>query len=139
MKNIQIKRKPVCVILHVNFVFVLQLQWLFLYIHAIIISSRSSVRSAVISFEQVKDDFCDCRDGSDEPGTPACMNGSFAYQNHGYIIHLTRLNTRRRVVASTTAFLLHFSTYVLQLYLLLFNNKKKQRWFFYLTYSFIIE
>ena len=37
------KRQPVCLILHVNFVFVLQLQWLF-YTRFIIISSRSSVR-----------------------------------------------------------------------------------------------
>ncbi|KAI7833984.1 glucosidase II beta subunit-like-domain-containing protein [Kickxella alabastrina] len=41
--------------------------------------------SAEIPFGRVNDDYCDCPDGSDEPGTSACNNGSFYCQNHGHI------------------------------------------------------
>ncbi|KAJ1718370.1 hypothetical protein LPJ61_006667, partial [Coemansia biformis] len=41
--------------------------------------------SKKIPFEHVNDDYCDCPDGSDEPGTSACNNGSFYCANHGHI------------------------------------------------------
>ncbi|KAI8321095.1 hypothetical protein GQ54DRAFT_325403 [Martensiomyces pterosporus] len=41
--------------------------------------------SAEIPFARVNDDYCDCPDGSDEPGTSACNNGSFYCANAGHI------------------------------------------------------
>ncbi|KAJ3104551.1 hypothetical protein HDU97_009063 [Phlyctochytrium planicorne] len=41
--------------------------------------------SKTIPSSAVNDDYCDCADGSDEPGTAACINGSFYCANEGHI------------------------------------------------------
>jgi protein kinase C substrate 80K-H len=42
-------------------------------------------RSRTIPFSSINDNYCDCQDGSDEPGTSACAKGSFWCKNEGHI------------------------------------------------------
>ncbi|GMI74247.1 PRIORITY IN SWEET LIFE 4 [Hibiscus trionum] len=41
--------------------------------------------SKKFSKSQLNDDFCDCPDGTDEPGTSACPNSKFYCQNAGHV------------------------------------------------------
>ncbi|KAL0460530.1 UNVERIFIED_CONTAM: Glucosidase 2 subunit beta [Sesamum latifolium] len=64
-----------------------------------LLSSSSAVKckdgTKKFNKSQLNDDFCDCPDGSDEPGTSACPNGKFYCKNAGHIpvlLYSSRVN-----------------------------------------------
>ncbi|KAL9951976.1 hypothetical protein ACROYT_G044739 [Oculina patagonica] len=83
----------------------LSLVFLFLRLFSSYIASASSIRgvavtmlpfydplkdftcldgSLTVPFSSVNDDFCDCADGTDEPGTSACSDGKYHCANAGF-------------------------------------------------------
>lgn len=48
-----------------------------LKIHGVFVCLNDKLLKKKFSFSVVNDDFCDCEDGTDEPGTSACPNGQF--------------------------------------------------------------
>ncbi|XP_073140340.1 glucosidase 2 subunit beta isoform X2 [Henckelia pumila] len=63
------------------------------------LSSRGTIKckdgSKKFNKSQLNDDFCDCADGSDEPGTSACPNGKFFCKNTGHaplFLYSSRVN-----------------------------------------------
>jgi len=62
--------------------------------HRYIMEGRAkfSCQEKDVEWDRVNDDYCDCLDGSDEPGTSACPNAQFYCVNKGFMSKHIRSN-----------------------------------------------